>query len=104
MKKQLEKFNNVSSIILACLLAVCVGALGRSALESANIIKPTAVEVVVKRDIMPLKNGGSILLEKIGKEKIVSMTYENFKFIGEKKSKIKKVIKNIAALYARMEE
>ena len=36
MKKQLEKFNNVSSIILACLLAVGIGALGRSALESAS--------------------------------------------------------------------
>jgi len=104
MNKQLEKINNVSSIILACLLAVGVGALTRSALESANIIKPKSVEVVVKSDVMPLKNGGSILLEKIGAEKIVSMSYEDFEFIGKKKSKIKKLIQNVAGLYARMEE
>ena len=103
MKKQLEKLNNVSSIILACLLAIGVGALGRSALESANIIKPKAVEIVVQRDTMPLKNGGSILLEKIGSEKIVSMTYEDFKFIGEKKSKIKKLVQSVDVLYKRME-
>lgn len=103
MNKQLAKFNNVSSIILACLLAVGVGALGRSALESANIIKPTAVEVVVQSDVMPLKNGGSILLEKIGTEKIVSMSYEDFQFISEKKSKIKKLVQSVEGLYARME-
>ena len=103
MKKQLEKFNNVSSIILACLLAVGVGTLGRGALESANIIKPKAVEIVVQRDTMPLKNGGTILLEKIGSEKIVSMTYEDFQFIGKKKSKIKKLVQSVGVLYKRME-
>lgn len=104
MKKKLEKLNNVSSLILAFLLATGIGALGRNALEAINVIKPKQPVVEVKRDTMPLINGGEIFLEKIGKEKTIFMSYEDFEFIGKKKSKIKKLIQNIDALYARMEE
>ena len=104
MKKKLQKLNNYSTMILAFLLAVGIGSLGKSALEATNIIKPKQAVVEVQRDAMPLENGGSILLEKIGSEKIISMTYEDFKFIGKKKSKIKKLIQNVDGLYSRMEE
>lgn len=106
MKKKLEKLNNISSIILAFLLAVGIGAIGREVLVATNIIQPkqAVVEEEVKRDVMPLENGGEVFLQLIDKEKIILISYEDLKFVGSKKSKIKKLIKNIEALYARMEE
>ena len=103
MKKKLQKLNNVSSMILAFLLAVGIGALGRSALEATNVIQPKQPVVEVKRDAMPLENGGEVVIELIGKEKSVYISYEDLQYIS-KKVKVKKLIKSLDALYARMEE
>jgi len=103
MKKQLKKLNEVSSIILAFLLAIGIGALGREALVATNVIQPKQVIEEIKRDVLPLKNGGEVVIRKAGDKKIVYISYEDLKYIS-KKVKIKKLIKSLDALFARMEE
>lgn len=102
MKKKLQKLNNYSTMILAFLLAVGMGSLGREVLVATNIIQPKQVVEEVKRDSMPLKNGGEVVIEMIGSTKSVYISYEDLLYIS-KKVKVKKLIKNLDALFARME-
>ena len=54
-------------------------------------------------DEMPLKNGSSIVLEKIGGVKMLYMTLEDFEYVSKKKRQIKKLIPNLVGLFKRME-
>lgn len=98
-----RKLNKYSTMILAFLLAVGIGALGRQALVATNVIKPKQAVVEVKRDSMPLKNGGEVVIEMIGNTKSVYISYEDLEYIS-KKVKVKKLIKSLDGLFARMKE
>lgn len=97
MKEKLKRINNVSTMILVFLLAISVGAIGR------NIIQPKQV-IEIKSEVMPLKNGGEVVINIIENEKRVYISYEDLEYISKKKSKMKKLIKNLAALYERLGE
>ena len=104
MKKKLEKLNKYSTMIIAFLLAVGIGGLGREALIATNIIQPKQAVVEIKRDVMPLENGGEVIIAIVENEKRVYISYEDLEYIGKKKSKMKKLIKNLGALYERLAE
>ena len=98
MKKKLNMINNVPIMILVFLLAIGVGAIGR------NVIQPKQVVEEVKRDSMPLENGGEVVIAIVENEKRVYVSYEDLKYISKKKSKMKKLIKNLGALYERLSD
>lgn len=60
-------------------------------------------KIVPQIDEMPLKNGSSIVIEKIDGVKMLYMTLEDFEFVTKKKSQSKKLLKNLIALFKRME-
>ena len=109
MKKKfsLPTLGNVAIIILIFLLAIGLGSIGRGLVT--NNSQAGQVETVervyeVKRDILPLENGGEVALELVGKERSVFISFEDLKFISKNKLTFKKFIKNIDALFVRMKE
>lgn len=97
MKKKLKKLNSLPIMVLVVLLGVGVGTLG------SKLIQPKQV-VEVKSDIMPLENGGKVIIELVNNEKRVYISYEDLEYISTKKSKMKKLVKNLGALYERLAE
>ena len=101
MKSKLDIVNTIVTVSVVFILATYLGALGRN-----HFVKPDiSIEqtVVVKADKLPLKNGGEVIIQKIGNDKVVYMSYEDLQYVS-KKVKIKKLVKDIAGLFARMEE
>lgn len=99
---KLKKVNNVSTIVLVFLLAILVGNVGFNFFSSKTQIERVEKVYEVKRDTLPLKNGGEVALELIGNEKSVYISYEDLEYIS--KRRIKKVVKSIDALFTRMAE
>jgi len=95
-----EKVNNAAIIILVFLLAMFAGNFSSNLFSN----KTDRIEKVfeIKRDTLPLENGGEIALELIGNEKSVYISYEDLKYISKKR--IRTVVKNIDALFLRMKE
>lgn len=96
MKLTLELFNKIVIVSLLVVTGTAIGNFGRE-----YFVKDTVKEdVVVKMEILPLKNGGEIEIAVVDGKKIVSMSYEDFKYI---RKGFKKTLKNIESLFARIE-
>jgi hypothetical protein len=98
MKKKLKKLewlNNVPIMILIVLLGFGIGAISR------NVLQPKEV-VEVKSDVLPLENGGEVVIKIVDNQKRVYISYEDLEYISKKKSKMKKLVSNLGALYERL--
>jgi len=60
-------------------------------------------EVIVLADTLPLENGGEVNIELINGVKYVHVKYADFQYITKKRSKSKKIVESLGALFARLE-
>ncbi len=106
-KPNLPIVGNVAVFVLIFLLAIGLGSIFRGLIASNS--QTGQVETVervyeVKRDTLPLENGGEVSLELVGKERSVFIAYEDLEFISKNKSTFKKFVKKIDALFLRMKK
>jgi len=66
--------------------------------------QPVQVEEVVITDELPLTNGGEIFIRLEGKYKVVYMSYEDFAYVTNRKTKIKKIAEKVNGLFLRMKD
>jgi hypothetical protein len=97
----LEKLNKFFLILLVLVVSMGVGELirGSALKESTVVMQP------IKRDVLPLDNGGEIVIKSdaIG-NKVIVITLEDLEYISTRKSKVKKLVENVTGLFSRMED
>lgn len=64
---------------------------------------PTEEVQPVLADTLPLENGGEVNIELINGVKYVHVKYVDFQYITKKRSKSKKIVESLEALFARLE-
>lgn len=100
-KKNKLSIINVENIIIFSLVFLL--AAGVSAITTNALVKKNPVQQV-KRDVLPLENGSEVVIRLAEGKKIIYISYEDLKYISKKRSKMKKFVKNIDGLFARMVE
>lgn len=97
----MKEINKISNIVIVFVVSILIGVLIQNIFEVKN-----QKEVVqeVKKDTLPLKNQGEVIVQIIDNKKIITISLEDFQYITKKRSVTKKVVKNIEALFARLED
>jgi len=82
----------------------CVGFALIFILNTLLSVNNTQEKVVpVLADTLPLENGGEVNIEVINGVKYVHVKYADFQYITKKRSKSKKIVESLEALFARLE-
>lgn len=104
--------NNLSTIILVFLVATCAGRFGYQVYSKgeARLTETTVIKIeqapkpIPKIDTLPLENGSNIVVEIVNDKKLVTMTLEDLEYINKKRSRLKKIVEGVRALFARLED
>jgi len=109
----MKTLNNISTIMLVLLVSMYVGDIIGSLVteKEANIGNIATVTIEKPKeppkkiyDILTLENRRQIITEIIDGRRVVHIFYEDLEELSKKKSKLKKIVSRINALFLRLED